>query len=172
AAAVDGDGNNVLLVLLMDHRGGYELLLIEAQTGKTQEFAMPFFAPGKEFDAPYTSLLSSKGKFYTHFNSNFVEFDPAKRAFSFTKETTPQMAMSMTEDDHGVIWSATYPQSGIVSFDPRTRQFRDYGHVYPQNWAQYPRSVAADDAGWIYIGVGSAQNQILILDRESGTATP
>src|SRR5690349_16187174 len=74
AAAVDGDGKDVLLVLLMDHRGGYELLLIEAVTGKTQEFPMPFFTAEKEFDAPYASLLSSKGKFYTHFNSNFVEF--------------------------------------------------------------------------------------------------
>ena len=53
----------------------------------------------------------------------------------------------MTEDDSGVIWSVTYPNNGVVSFNPATREFKDYGHVYSQNWAQYQRYVAADDAG-------------------------
>src|SRR5512135_2563703 len=33
AATVDGQGRNVLLILLMDHRGGYSLLLLDAQSG-------------------------------------------------------------------------------------------------------------------------------------------
>ncbi|MFV2070946.1 MAG: hypothetical protein ACC645_28600, partial [Pirellulales bacterium] len=168
-ATVDGAGRNVVLVWLFDHRGGYALLMIDAETGKSEEFPMPF-PPGG--DCPYTSILSSANKFYTHFNSHFVEFDPAKRAFTFHHKTASQMAMSMTEDDTGVIWSATYPQSGIVSFDPKTRAFKDYGHVYKQNWRQYPRSVAADDTGWIYFGIGSTASQIISFDREAGTATP
>ena len=47
--------------------------------------------------------------------------------------------MSMTEDDDGTIWSATYPNSGMVSYNPDTGEFRDYGSLYEQNWAQYPR---------------------------------
>ena len=72
------------------------------------------------------------------------------------------MAMSMTEDDRGLIWSATYPSDGVVSFNPETRELRDYGHVYRRNWAQYPRSIAADDQGWIHIGDGSTEGQIII----------
>ena len=102
-----------------------------------------------------------RNKFYTHFNSHFVEFDPQKRAFTFHHETAPRMAMGMTEDDRGVIWSVTYPQSGVVSFDPKTREFKDYGHVYAQNWNQYPRAIAADDAGWIYFGIGNTSSQII-----------
>ena len=34
-ATVDGRGRNVVLVWLFDHRGGYALLLIDAETGKT-----------------------------------------------------------------------------------------------------------------------------------------
>jgi len=30
------------------------------------------------------------------------------------------MAMGMTEDDNGVIWSVIYPHSGMVAFDPAT----------------------------------------------------
>jgi len=168
-ATVDGEGRNVVLVWLFDHRGGYALLMINAETGESQEFAMPF-PPGG--DCPYASILSSDNKFYTHFNSHFVEFDPGKRAFTFFRRTAPQMAMGMTEDDNGVIWSVTYPQSGVVSFNPQTREFRDYGHVYRQNWSQYQRYVAADDSGWIYFGVGSTASQIVAFDPSTGRAKP
>ena len=32
--AVDGDGRNVVLVWLYDHRGGYAILMIDAETGE------------------------------------------------------------------------------------------------------------------------------------------
>ena len=168
-ATVDGQGRNVVLVWLFDHRGGYALLMIDAETGKAEEHAMPF-PPGG--DCPYASILSSRNKFYTHFNSHFVEFDPEERAFTFHRKTAPQMAMGMTEDDRGVIWSVTYPQSGVASFDPATREFRDYGHVHRENWAQYQRYVAADDAGYVYFAIGSTACQIIAFDPGTGKATP
>lgn len=168
-ATVDGQGRNIVLVWLFDHRGGYALLWIEAETGRSEEYAMPF-PPGG--DCPYASILSSRNKFYTHFNSHFVEFDPAKRAFTFHHKTAPKIAMGMTEDDDGVIWSVTYPKSGVVSFDPKTRQFKDYGHVHQENWAQYQRYVAADDAGWIYFGIGSTASHIIGFDPRTGQAKP
>jgi streptogramin lyase len=168
-ATVDGDGRNVVLVWLFDHRGGYALLMIDADTGESEQFPVPF-PPGG--DCPSSSILSSRNKFYTHFNSHFVEFDPEKRAFTFCSRTAPQMAMGMTEDDDGVIWSVTYPKSGVVSFDPRTREFKDYGHVHQENWAQYQRYVAADDAGWIYFGIGSTLGQIIAFDPRTATAKP
>ncbi|MGQ9733328.1 MAG: Vgb family protein, partial [Candidatus Zipacnadales bacterium] len=168
-ATVDGEGRNVVLMWLMDHRGGYALLMIDAETGEATEFPMPF-PPGG--DSPYASILSSRNRFYTHFNSHFCEFDPVKREFTFFTQTAPQMAMSMTEDDEGRIWSATYPNSGLVSYDPKTGEFKDYGHVHRENWAQYPRSIAADDTGWIYFGIGSTNSQILMFDPATGMATP
>jgi hypothetical protein len=168
-ATVDGNGRNIVLVWLFDHRGGYALLLIDAGTGKSEEFPVPF-PPGG--DCPYSSILSSGNKYYTHFNSYFVEFDPVKRAFTFFHETKPQMAMGMTEDDNGVIWSVTYPNSGVLSFDPKSREFKDYGHVYLQNWPQYQRFVAADDAGWIYFGLGNTASQIIAFDPTAGQAKP
>jgi hypothetical protein len=168
-ATVDGEGRDVVLVWLFDHRGGYALLMIDAETGESEEYPVPF-PPGG--DCPYASILSSRNRFYTHFNSHFVEFDPTKRAFTFCRKTAPQMAMGMTEDDNGVIWSVTYPQSGVVSFNLVTREFKDYGHVYRQNWRQYPRYVAADDAGWIYFGIGPTASQIIAFDPRTGRAKP
>jgi len=167
-ATVDGNGRDVVLSWLNDHRGGYELLLIDVEAGRAEEHPMPF-PPG---DHPYASILSSANKFYTHFNSRFVEFDPAKRAFTFCQKTKPQMAMSMTEDDHGLIWSATYPNCGLVSFNPKTREVKDHGYLNKENWAQYPRSVATDDAGWVYLGIGPTRGQIIAFDPQTATATP
>jgi len=167
-ATVDGDGRDVVLVWLYDHRGCYALLVIDAETGKSDEIAMPF----KSADCPFASILSSRNKFYTHFGSHFVEFDPAKRAFTFCGKTAPQMAMGMTEDDDGVIWSVTYPNSGVVSFNPKTRKLKDYGYVHKENWRQYQRYVAADDAGWIYFGIGNTASQIIAFDPRTGKASP
>ena len=167
-ATVDGQGRNVVLLWLYDHRGCYGLLLIDAETGASEQFALPF-PPGDDFNAcPFSSLLSSGNLFCSHFHSNFLAFDPAERAFTFCHETVPQMAMAMTEDDGGRIWAATHPDSGVVSYDPGSRAFRDYGHVYKQNWRQYPRSIAADEAGWIYFGIGSTASQIISLEPDSG----
>jgi len=169
-ATVDGEGENVVLVWLFDYRGGYALLMIDAMTGKSEQFPIPFPPNG---DGPYASLLSSLNKYYTHFNNHFIEFDVAKRAFTFYRQTTiPQTAMSMTEDDNGVIWSATYPQSGVVSYNPRTGEFKDYGHVYKQNWQQYPRYIAADNKGWIYFALGYTASQIIALNPLTGEAWP
>ena len=168
-ATVDGQGRNVVLVWLYDHRGGYALLMIDAETGKSEQHPMPFPPRG---DGPFASILSSRNKFYTHFGSHFAEFDPEQRAFTFFHKTVPQMAMGMTEDDDGVIWSVTYPQSGVASFNPATREFHDYGHVHHENWAQYQRYVAADDTGWIYFGIGNTSSQIIAFDPRTGKATP
>ena len=169
AVTTDGEGRNVVLIWLYDHRGGYALLMIDAETGKSEEFPMPY-PPGG--DGPFAAILSSRNRYYTHFNSHFVEFDPVERAFTFHHKTVPQMAMSMTEDDDGRIWSGTYPNSAVASFNPRTGEFRDFGNLYDQNWRQYPRAIAADDTGWVYFGIGSTASQIVSLDPETGKAEP
>lgn len=155
-ATVDGNGRDVVLTWLFDHRGGYGLLMIDAQTGKCEQFDMPF-SPG---DAPYASILSTGNKFYTLFKGHFVEFDPVQRRFT-ASHPTHGAAMSMTEDDRGIIWSASYPNCGLTAFDPASRQFTDYGFINKENWLQYPRSIASDDKGWIYVGLGYTQCQIL-----------
>ncbi len=168
-ATVDGSRRNIVLVWLLDHAGCRALLMIDAQTGNSEEYPVPF-PPGG--DSPFASILSSDNRFYGHFGAHFVEFDPESRAFTFSHETAPRGAMGMTEDDNGLIWSVTYPDSGVVSYNPETREFRDYGSVYSQNWPQYQRHVAADDTGWIYFGVGNTASQIIALDPDSGAASP
>jgi len=159
-ATVDGEGRDVVLIWLMDYNGCASLLMIDADTGACAQYRLPF-PPGE--DAPFASVLSSGNKFYTLFNSRFVEFDPVKRAFTFIRKTTPRAAMGMTEDDQGRIWTLTHPDSGAIMYDPRSGAFRDYGSVHQENWRQYQRSVAADDKGWIYFALGKTSSQLLAL---------
>ena len=168
-ATIDANGKNIVLAWVMDHRGGYELLKIDASTGATEEFPTPFPIAG---DSPFTSILSSQNKFYTHFNSYFVEFDVSNQKFTFVRETARKTAMSMTEDDNGIIWSATYPNSGLVSYDPQTEEFNDYGQIYEQNWSQYPRYIAADDKGWIYFALGKTASQIIAFNPVTKKGLP
>ena len=60
----------------------------------------------------------------------------------------------------------------MVSYNPKTKAFKDYGNVYEQTWSQYPRFVAADDTGWIYFGLGNTATQIVALEPATGKATP
>jgi hypothetical protein len=168
-ATVDGEGRAVVLVWLYDHRGGYALLTIDVETGDAEQFAAPV---GQNKVGPFALILSSQNRFYTHFGSRFLEFDPVARAFTFHHDTVPLVAMSMTEDDAGRIWCSSWPDSAAACYNPADGAFRDYGSLYQQTWPQYPRSMSADDTGWIYLGIGATACQVIALDPETGTATP
>ena len=71
-ATVDGDGRNVALVWLYDHRGGYAILMIDAETGDSEQFSRPFATDEGFNDCPFASILSSRNKYYTHFSNHFV----------------------------------------------------------------------------------------------------
>lgn len=165
-ATKDGSGRDVVLAWLSDCRGCFGLLMIDAETGKSETYPAPV-PPG---DNPFASVLSSGNKFYSHFNSVFLEFDPVKRAFTRVFETTPRVGMGMTEDDAGRIWTVTYPDSGVLRYDPGTGEFHDYGSVHHENWRQYSRTVAADDTGWLYFALGNTSSQFLALHPDSKTA--
>jgi len=167
-ATKDGQGRDVVLAWLSDSRGCFGLLMIDAETGESETFPVPV-PPG---DSPFASVLSSANKFYTHFNSVFLEFDPVKRAFTLVRDTTPRVGMGMTEDDDGRIWAITYPDSGMLMYDPRNGEFRDYGSVHAENWRQYSRTIAADDTGWIYFALGNTFSHFLALHPDSKKAIP
>lgn len=169
AVAVDtGEGEHRLAVWLHDHRGGYGLLLVDPDTGDTSFQGIPFSTD----DSPFAVLYSKKGYLYTLFGHRFLEFDPRAGEFTHVAESRDRVAMWMTEGDDGRIWAGNYPAAHIVSFDPETREFVDYGAVNEENWPQYPRALATDDSGWIYTMIGFTRNHILALDPESGEVRP
>ena len=51
------------------------------------------------------------------------------------------------------LYGYTYPGAKLVRFDPATGASEDLGRMDDQQ--QYARSVAADDHGFVYVGIGS-----------------
>ncbi len=172
AAVVEAAGGEPrLAVWLQDHTGGYGLLMIDPDTGETTFHEMPFES-SSGWIAPFTFLYSREGFLYTHFEYKFVEFDPRRGEYTHIEQTEDHLAMWTTEDDDGVIWMGTYPNAHIISFNPRTREYRDYGAINEENWPQYPRRVATDDAGWVYTHIGMTHNHMFALNPETGEVRP
>ena len=87
-ATIDGDGKNVVLLWLFDNRGGYALLMIDAETGKSEEFTMPFPLGG---DTPRYIATDDTGWVYFGLGettSQIIAFNPE------TKETKPMLEES------------------------------------------------------------------------------
>ena len=163
-STVDQSGQDVVLTWLQDWRGGYAILMVNAETGASQQFDVPFKPDGDEPSAIY---LSSKNRLYTLFNSQFVEFDVASQRFTFHGKVDGKTAMSLTEDKDGRIWVGTYPNNQLVSFNPQNSSLQNHGQLAKESWAQYPRSIAADAHGWVYVGSGLAASQIYAYNIQS-----
>ena len=163
-STVDQSGQDVILTWLQDWRGGYAILMVNAETGASQQFDVPFKPDGDEPSAIY---LSSKNRLYTLFNSQFVEFDVASKRFTFHGKVDGKTAMSLTEDKDGRIWAATYPNNQLVSFNPQNSSLQNHGQLAKESWTQYPRSIAVDAHGWVYVGSGLAASQIYAYNIQS-----
>ncbi len=167
AATTDGRGHDAVVVWLMDDVNR-RVLQIDAETGACDGIPVPFDNP----DAVYSSLRSRSGKCYSLFGNHFVEYDPARKEFTFVRSVPSLAAMAMEEDGEGRIWAAAYPDCALYSFAPAERRFTDHGVLNRENWPQYPRTLAAAPDGWLYIGIGETAGHLIAYHRETGEIRP
>ena len=165
-ATIDGDGNRIVLVWLMDHRGTRSKLIIDAETGETEQIGLE--CPYN--DSPFAVLHSSRNLWYSVFADRFYEFDPETRSFTFIGETPSRCAMSIDEDSEGVIWAGIYPNADLVSFNPDTRELIHHGRMNEETWPQYFNrgAMAVDKTGWVYAGIGVTRSQVAGYNPASG----
>lgn len=168
-AVADEAGRDLVLTWLADSTGCAGLLAIDAETGGSTLYPMPFAAEG---GSQFALLYSSRNRIYTHFKNRLVEFDLRTRTYTCIRETKTLLGIGMTEDDRGRIWGAGYPDGGVFMHDPETGEFHDYGPVYHQPWRIYPYTLATDNADWVYFSVGKTLSQFVALNIETGKATP
>lgn len=166
----DEDGDLIAMMWLRDHSGCKSLLVVDAETGDSEQIG---FERG-HWDSPFTALLSSKNRWYAQFASCFYEFDPSTRTFIFIGETRTRRSMSMVEDASGVVWAAAHQKSpttvDLVSFNPETRELVEHGQLQSgqAQWLRYPKTITYDDAGWIYIGIGKTLGQVTGYNPATG----
>jgi len=158
-ATCDAQGRPLILICTMDNYKRAlrsSLLVVDVERGTTEQHWHP--SETRPIGEVYSVLLASNGRFYTAFGRTFLEFDPTAREWTFS-QPGPGMVMSFTEAPDGTIYGATYPGSHLISFDPKTRTFTNHGQLDPKE--KYPRSVAVDDAGWVYCGIGVARGNLV-----------
>jgi len=60
------------------------------------------------------------------------------------------------------LYGCTYPQAKLVRFDPATGQGEDLGRM--NETELYAREIAADDKGFVYIGIGPSQRDLVAYE--------
>ena len=152
-ATVDDHGNSVVIA----QATGFALVT-DVDTGETVQVPTP---PGMPRSSAYGSVLAANRKHYMGHGNHIVEFDPTSRTWTYDEvgSTEDGAYIGVTEGPEGTIWAGGYPHAHLVSFDYNTREIIDHGQMDPAE--QYIRYIAADDAGWIYMGIGTARSNIV-----------
>jgi hypothetical protein len=165
----DGVGNDVVVMWLWES-GSYMgwPAMVNIDTGEFREFR------SQKVFQPSSTMLSTDNKVYT-MNENFAEFDPTKPGMTHFEpipvddpDTQSFSAFSMAEGPDGTIWGASNPNARVVSFDPETRELRQFGSVFEHEAHIYPLTLAIDDGGWVYVPISNQGVAVVALNTETG----
>jgi outer membrane protein assembly factor BamB len=138
------------------------LLVIDAQTGKTQQIWYPDSQSGN--GEVFHLLRAKNGKIYTTFGNAFLEFDLEKRDWTFRGETDGN-AMSFAQNEKGDVFFGTYPNSSLFRFDAQKRELEKLGQLDPAE--KYPFFLAAGNEGWVYAGIGTARSNLVAFNTQT-----
>ena len=162
-AAADRRGRPLVFATVLDLYGtGYRtsLLVIDPTTGETEQYWHP--CRESENGPDFAMLFGSNGRLYVMPGQTFLEFDPEQRAWTFSQDTESGVAMSMTEGPDGTVYAASIGSCNLLAFDPEKRTCEILGRLDPEE--KYGRSMATDDAGWLYAGIGTARASLVAFD--------
>lgn len=169
----DAQGRFLAVACLLDMSPLGSLVVTNIETKETQQYEFPENTRSERFAgwAPYASLLSCNGRFYTFAGSTLLEFDVNRRQFTFAGIPAPTeecyTGSAMVDGPDGRIYAGSYPNCHLVSFDPLTKEMRDHGQMDQKE--HYPSNMAVDSAGWIYRGIGTARFNIIDFHPKTGT---
>ncbi len=159
-ATVDDNGNHVVIA----HASGF-VLVTDVDTGETVQIPTP---PGMPAASMYGSVLASNRKHYVGHGNHIAEFDPTKREWTYHElgAAADSCYIGVTEGPEGVIWAGGYPRLHLVSFDFNTREIKDHGQMDPTE--AYISTIAVDDRGWVYLGIGTARSNLVAYNPATG----
>lgn len=138
------------------------ILIVNPATGESRQLSFPGTP-----DYPYVSFSSQKGLFYTGYNRTFLAADPFNEKILFAKSPIKEEAavFSICESQDGSLFFCTYPRLYLFRFDPLKQRFKKYGRMDKE--AKYAGSMAVDDSGWVYIGIGTENGMVIAFHPET-----
>ncbi|MBM4086353.1 MAG: hypothetical protein FJ272_16330, partial [Planctomycetes bacterium] len=129
-AARDRNGRCLAIACSLDVSPRGWILVTDIDSEETTQVHYPEGVPNAP---PYGSILASSGMFFTAAGGWILEFDPTKRDWTYhgLPAKGASCYLSFTEAPDGVIWAGSHPITGLVSFDPKTREAKDHGRLDP-----------------------------------------
>lgn len=165
-AVRDKAGTPLIVAMAHDQFGTgvrCSLLVIDARTGKTQQYWYP--KKDQAHGDVYSVMRTLDGKIYTGIGNTFLEFDLEKREWTFNGEADG-FPMAFTRTPSGEVFFPTYPKASLYRFNPTTRAFTQAVQLDPQQ--QYPSYIEAGADGWVYAGLGTSKANIMAYNPETG----
>jgi hypothetical protein len=155
--ALDADGRRIILIKLWAGVASpvSYYLLVDAETGKTIQID-----PKARDSGAFCIFLSPDNRLYDTLDDTLIEFDPASRELRRIGPVPPQITMSWTWGEDGILYFGMYPNAELMSFRPGTRELTNYGPLATETWPQYPY-LAVDDRGWVYAGIMHQRGNIV-----------
>lgn len=159
-------GRNLVIACALDCAVEGYILVTDVDSGETRQ---RFYPKGVANSAPFASLMSRNGRFYTGAGPAFVEYDPEADAWLFGKVVNPKaqcyVGSAIEDGPDGMIWAGTYPDCRLHSYDPETQAVVDYGQM--DDAEQYFNHLAFDSLGWAYAGIGTARLNIVAFNPKT-----
>lgn len=96
-------------------------------------------------------------------------FDPFAETCVFSARPCADetiVGFSFAEDEHGFVFTTTYPHCHLLRYDPKTREIIDYGQMDEEQ--NYAGSLAVDRSGWVYIGIGTERKNLVAFHPKTG----
>lgn len=142
------------------------LLAVDPDTGKASQYLAP------EGPGAWGYILAPDGKIYlgTWDGGLILCFNPSDpdsgiRVLGKPSETESYIWMFAVGGD-GKLYGGTYGNAKLISYDTKTGEMRDLGRM--DEAQMYSRTVAPGKDGRIYIGIGSANGDIVVYDPYTG----
>jgi outer membrane protein assembly factor BamB len=161
----DGHGGEALYFNMNQTAGALFLVQVNPDTGEAKQFNAAK-GPGA-----WAFILGPDHKIYlgTWESGWLLRFDPnhpEKGIENLGKPAESETYLwQFTIGQDGKVYGCTYPGAKLVSYDPATGKSEDLGRMHPTE--MYARSVATGADGWIYVGVGTQQGDIVAFDPKT-----
>lgn len=163
----NANSKNLVIACSLDNSAQGWILVTDIDTGETRQYYYPEGVPNS---APFASLLSRNGRFYTCAGPTLLEFDPTSCEWTFHGVPAPSEAAytreAFADSQDGRIYAGSYPNCHLISFDPLTKEMIDHGPMDAQE--HYLSYLAVDPSGWVYCGIGTARYNIIAYNPKTG----
>jgi len=160
------DGQSEWVYATHTYDSKFDLVAIEPRTGKTEVFTSPVAG-----DAGAWALVVGPDKrIYAggcHVGGLY-RLDWATHSLENLgrPSATEQYIWHLRVGSDNKLYGCTYPQAKLVRYDPATGQSEDLGRMHPAEL--YARECAADDKGFVYVGIGPSARDVVAYEIATG----